>query len=414
MRLAEDQVRAVRILAQGLPAPRAPKLTTQIAQSGFQRTLGGADAYLGVRARVPRMARGDLEALVSEGELSVIPAVRGCIYLVPRAEVPLCLQIAARLSQPRDDRDAERAGIRPGELEEVGDAVLAELRENGPSTTDRLRRALGKTVVRSLGEPGKKVGVSSTLPPALRRLEFSGRISRMPLEGRLDHERYEWRAADGDPLARADLPADPSRLLALLLSGFVARAGVTTLAAFCAWSGSTKRDAKAALEHADFENADAEGVGDGALCTPELSTLLKKADKARDAVAFLPFEDNLVHLAGGMAAAWVVPAKHDLQVPAWGNMKDGRKTTRLGNAKHVRWRSILADGRICGFWDYDPEEQAVVTRLFDPPGKTAGKAIETMAAATSAFLRDEIGHGLSFSIDTDEALSERCALLRDL
>jgi len=47
--------------------------------------------------------------------------------------------------------------------------------------------------VRSLGEKGKKLGLSSTLPPALRTLEFEGRIERTLEGGRLDSERYLWR-----------------------------------------------------------------------------------------------------------------------------------------------------------------------------------------------------------------------------
>jgi len=45
----------------------------------------------------------------------VSPAVRGCVYLVSRAQQPLCLALAARLSRARDRRDQESAGGRPGE-----------------------------------------------------------------------------------------------------------------------------------------------------------------------------------------------------------------------------------------------------------------------------------------------------------
>ncbi|MCA8952548.1 MAG: winged helix DNA-binding domain-containing protein [Planctomycetes bacterium] len=412
MQLDARAVRAARILAQGLPAPRGARLTAQAERSGWQRTIGGAEAYLGLRARAPKLRRGDLEALVAEGEFAVVPAARGCIYLVPRAEAPLALAIAGRLCAARDARDAERAGIRAGELDEVGDAVVAELRAGGPRTTDGLRRTLGDAV-RGLGERGKRVGVSSTLPPALRRLEFAGRIARTPVGGRLDHEKYEWRAADRVSTAGAELPEDPVELHARLLTGFVARAGVTTLASFCTWSGLTKRDATAALQHADCVRGAAEGITGEALCSPLLDKLLRRTDQALATVALLPFEDNLVHLTGGVAD-WVDPAKHDLQVPVWGNMKDKKPTTRLGDSKHVSWRTILADGRICGFWDYDPEEGAVITGIFDPPGKAARRQIDALAQGTSEFLRDEIGHARSFSIDTEADLTRRCGLLREL
>lgn len=415
LQLDAGTVAALRIAAQGLPAPRDAGVSDQIATSGYQRTLGGADAYIAVRARVPKLVRADLEALIQEGELVVIPAVRGCIYVVPASEAPMCLSIAGKLTERRDERDAEKAGIREGELDEVSDAVHEELRAGGPRTTAGLRKALGTDLIRSLGDRGKKVGVSSTLPPALRRLEFSGRISRVPVDGRLDHEKYEWRAAEGDPLGRAELPEEPARLHALLLRGFVQRAGVTNLDAFCAWSGLTKRDAKAALTAAGDEVQIVEAVGiDGdALAPQDLAALQKRAKKSNDATAFLPFEDNLIHLHGAVAN-WIAPEHHDLEVPAWSNMRDAKDTTRLGDARHVRWRSILCEGRIRGFWDYDPVEQVVVTGMFDPPSKTGRQRVETLAGELTAFLRDEIGHGLSFSIDTDESLTRRCQLLRDL
>ncbi|MBM4062208.1 MAG: winged helix DNA-binding domain-containing protein [Planctomycetes bacterium] len=414
-RLTAAQVRAVRILAQGWPSPRGSTLPAQLAATGFLRTLGGADAYLAARARQPRMRAADLDALVTAGEFRVTPAVRGCIYLVPRAEHALCLSIAREQSRARDARDAEKAGIKPGELDAVGETVLATLRARGPLTTDALRRELGPGTVRSLGARGKKVGVSSPLPPALRRLEFAGRIARTPADGRLDHEKYVWCVPDRDPFAAAaaDLPGEPTALHARLLSHFVARAGVTTLAAFCDWSGLTQRDAKAALPHAEHEPVAADGCDGEALATPALPALLRKLAKADDAVALLPFADNLPHLAGGVAAL-VDGSAHGLRVPTWGETRCKNRLVPLGEARHVMFRSVLAEGRIRGFWEYDPDAHTILVRWFDPPGKAARAATEAAAAGTAAFLRDELGHGRSFSLDNDDELRRRLALLRQL
>ena len=43
----------------------------------------------------------------------------------------------------------------------------------GPLSTDALRKSLPGGTVRSLGEKGKKVGISSTLPPAVRHLKLA-------------------------------------------------------------------------------------------------------------------------------------------------------------------------------------------------------------------------------------------------
>jgi hypothetical protein len=412
--LDADEVRAVRIVAQGFHRGTAARRRSagDLEALGHLRTLGGADAYLAARARIPALARADLEALVHEERLRVVPAARGCIYLVPAAHAALCLHVARDLSASRDARDAERAGIRPGELDGVGAAVLQSLRQEGPETTDGLRRRLPKGALRSLGERGKKVGVSSTLPPALRQLEFGGRIARLPLEGRLDHEKYVWRATERDPFAAADLPEDPAELHGRLLTHFVAHAGVTTLAAFCAWSGLTQRAAKAALPFARSTTVAAAGLGDEALASPRLDALRREAKAhADEAVALLPFADNLVHLADSLAP-FVHEDHHSLSVPTWG--KGGKVREPLAKSRHVLFRSVLAEGRIRGFWEYDPDAGAVEVRCFDQPSKKAARALREVAEATSAFLRDEIGHGRSFSLDTDDELRTRTAALRQL
>jgi hypothetical protein len=332
---------------------------------------------------------------------------------VPRGDLPLCLSVARDLSRARDDRDAERAGIRPQELEDLGKAVLAELQGGGPRTTDGIKKALAPGSVRSLGERGKKVGVSSTLPPTLRRLEFAGRIARTPVDGHLDHEKYLWRATDGDPFAAGDLPDDPVLCHARLLQHFVECAGVTTLALFCAWSGLTQRDARQALEHVDVEQVSAAGLGDETLATPRLATLLSKVDEADAAVAFLPFEDNLIHLAGGLAHL-VAEKQHGLQVPTWGDMKGKNKVSPLGTSRFVMMRSILAEGRVRGFWEYDPDDHTVATHLFDPPKKTVRAAIDAAADDLAQFLTADLGHGHSFSLDDDKELRTRLALLRKM
>src|SRR5215510_1943051 len=79
---------------QGLASPVAATPEVVIRQSGWPRTLGGIDVYLSTRARIAGFSRADLDAAVASGALNVTPAVRGCIYVVPRPELPLALRIA--------------------------------------------------------------------------------------------------------------------------------------------------------------------------------------------------------------------------------------------------------------------------------------------------------------------------------
>src|SRR5215207_8624094 len=92
LRLARDQARRAFVAAQGLaPAPgRSPVSPVGVLEeTGFVRTLGGVDVYIALRARVPEMRREDLDSVVAAHQAQVVPAARGCMYLVPRRDVPL-------------------------------------------------------------------------------------------------------------------------------------------------------------------------------------------------------------------------------------------------------------------------------------------------------------------------------------
>lgn len=412
--LSLDRARAAMAASQGLAAAGdgdPTRLVPTIEETGFVRTLGGVDVYLAVRARVPGMARADLDGAVAARTLQVVPAVRGCIYLVPRRDVGLALKVADLLSRSRADREHERAGIRGGELEAVGEAVLALLAEAGALTTDALRRDLPEGTVRSLGEAGKKVGISSTLPPALRRLEFAGGIERLQEGGRLDTERYLWRLPEVDPFAGASLPEDPIELFARCAEVFFRAAGLGTVKDLACWTGVSQRDAKAALARVAALPVAVEGEEELYFALEEARERLEGGEgEDPPAVALLPFEDNLIALHRGPALL-VDPAHHGVEVPVWGS---STKSAALGEARHMSFRSVVAGGRILGLWEYDPDARAAVVACFAPVAKATRERIEEAAAGTARFLAEEIGHGRSFSLDTDDELRRRAAQLREM
>ncbi len=218
LRLSSQQARQGMLQAQGLgrgashdgsalASGNSPCLESLVERTGLVRTLGGVDVYVALRARIPGLQRAELDAAVERGDLRVLPSVRGCIYLVPRRVQAASLRLAAHLGRKRTEREQEKTGIRPGELEQVGNAVIDALAA-GPMTPTQLRQALPEGLVRSLGEVGKKVGLSSTLPPALRALEFAGRLERAFVGRRLDSEQYLWRLPASDPFEGVELPPD--------------------------------------------------------------------------------------------------------------------------------------------------------------------------------------------------------------
>ena len=406
--LTLDHARRVAIAAQGLTSPQDGDCASTVEATGFVRTLGGADVYLAIRARRPGTSRAEIDGAVEGGELKVVPAARGCIYLVPRRHVPAALRFAQARTRGRAEREHQRAGIRPGELDEVSAAVLEILAARGALTTTALRAALPDGTVRSLGAAGKKVGISSTLPPALRRLEFAGEIERTLEGGRLDTERYLWRVPVANPFAGSATPESPSELNARLAEVFFRAAGLATLKQFAPWAGITQRDAKAALEHLSLLPLAIEEQPESYLVLEEYRELLADPEAAvGSAAALLPFEDNLVALHGGPALA-VDPRHHGIEVPPWGR---GKGAT-LGDVKHSSLRTVVAGNEIVGFWEFDPDEQEVVYGCFQRLSLDLRVLLDATAAGASRFLAEEIGHGHSFSLDTDDSLRKRAAIVR--
>jgi hypothetical protein len=432
LRLAPEQARLFAIATQELGEGRAsggsgtvaaPKGSAGVAavleRTGFVRTLGGVEAYLALFARLPGLRSEDVHAAVTTRAAQVVPAVRGCMYLVAARHVPLCLRVADRLSRARDEREHVKAAIRPGELADVGRAVIDLLRSRGPLTTDALRRTLPEGTVRSLGEAGKKIGLSSTLPPALRRLEFDGLIEREVDGGRLDSERYTWREANQARQARGgrerregrpradEVPDDWDQQLAAVAAIYFRAAGIGSIAELAAWAGVSRRDASTAAARLPLIPVEIEGRQGSFAMWEGHRKLLESADAAREIVALLPFEDNLAAYQGGPAAL-VDPSLHGTVVPGF----EADKPVTLGESRHVWGRSLVAEGRLAGLWDYDPDRKTVDLALFRPVARATRARLDDEAHAVSRFLADDIGHGRSYSLDTDDELRRRSAAMR--
>jgi hypothetical protein len=402
MKLTMEQARRAMIAAQSLGG--GGTIGDVLERTGFVRTLGGADVYLAVRARIPSLRRVDLDLAAENGDVAVIPAVRGCMYLVPRAHVPLALRVAELLSRSRAEKEQAKAGIKPGEVESVGEAVLSAL-GTASLSTDALRKALPAGTVRGLGEAGKKVGISSPLPPALRRLEFSGAIERRPEGGRLDTERYVWRRTKKSPLTgRAPQPAE---LYAELASLFFKAAGLGDLREFAAWAGIPLRDAKAAADGLELVPVEVAGLPPQLALRSGLDALLGAQTHP---IALLPFEDNLLALHGGPAAL-VDDDHHEMPVPSWGM---GKKAVTLGEARHMALRCVVADGHVAALWEYDPAAREVVVGAFGASSRGHRTAIHKAAADVATFLRDDLGHARAHTQDTEEDLATRAQAIRTL
>ena len=404
-----EQARAFWCAKQGLSPRLVAPVATVLERTGWVRTLGGVDVYLAARARCPDLRRADLDSAVTRGELHVLPAARGCIYLVPERDRALALSFAASLSRPRAERDFGKLGLGERELDALTELVLAAL-ATSPMTTNALRQALPEGAVRSLGDAGKKLGMSSPLPAVLRALEFEGHIERTLEDGRLDTERYVWRQAP--PVYRDRILAvseDPVERLAGVARRFLEMSGPVSIKQLAAWSGAGQRECKAALEALPVVPVSVAGMRDPAwVLDPDVDALAAACPPEDTSFTFLSVGDNLAVVYGG-PAVFVDPRHHDRPVDSWGS---GDRVVPLGEARYLGHRMLVLGNRIVGFWEYDPVVAEIMCRTLDPlPSELRGHLIDASESLTG-FLRDDVGHGRSFSLDTDDALHLRAQALR--
>jgi hypothetical protein len=363
--LTLDQARALWWHKQGLAGTTKGSVASVVGGTGWLRTLGGTDAYLAARARKPKMKRADLDAALASGALRVVPAARGCIYVVPDRVVADLMALNVGPWRTATEKDLAKAKSSMAVVDKLAKAVLAAL--TAPMTTDALRKALPAGSIPSFGEAGKKAGLSSPLPLALRLLEFTGKIERTL--GRLDSEKYLWRKAAWT------VPAASANPLARVIDAFLDFSGPATLA----------------------------GIGPA---WGKLGDL--KARAAPSGIALLGFEDNYVNNHGlGLVAD---PKLHAIEVDIWGS----GKPEAVGKARHVLSRTIVRDGLVIGFWEVDPGAKGGVWSTFDKPPKALAKQLDEAVADAAAFLLDDVGNAITFSLDTMELVQERAKRVSSL
>ena len=228
---------------QGLDGRLANELPAKVLeQTGWARSVGGTGPYLGLHARCGA-GREAVDAAAANLEIHELPAARGCTYVVPNSAFALGLKLGQGAPEA-DMRVARKLGVTDAEIANLCKAVVEALKK-GPLDPNELRTATGKAS-RSLGEEGKKKGVTTTLPLALEQLQAYGEIRRVPTNGRLDQQRYRYTLWRPNPLASFKLSlGEAYTQLALFFFDWI---GPATAAEFQAFAGLGVKAAKAAME----------------------------------------------------------------------------------------------------------------------------------------------------------------------
>ncbi|HEY9225853.1 MAG TPA: crosslink repair DNA glycosylase YcaQ family protein, partial [Gemmatimonadaceae bacterium] len=340
-------------------------------------------------------SRADADAGAAKLQIHELPAARGCTYVVPATDYALALTLAQAFGDA-DLRTAEKLGVTKKEIDKLCDAVLGAVGKE-PMSPDAIKEATGKAV-RNLGEAGKKKGMITTLPLALGVLQSRGEIRRVPTDGRLDQQRYNYVRWSPSPLAKSKLSA--TEALTELARRFFRWVGPATMKEFQWFSGNGVKATKDAVESLGLVPAE---PGSDRLLLPQDATAFAKFSAPKDP------QYTLLSSLDSISAA-----RRD--VSSLVDAKDRAKVEKLtlgerpgGALIDLTAHAIVDRGRLIGYWEFDTDEQRIVWALF--AGK-ADKALRAAVEETEAYVRDQLGDARSFSLDSPKSRKPKIEALR--
>ena len=340
------------------------------------RSVGGASPYLALFARrlATRQVVDDL--VVAEPEIHELPAARGCTYVVPAPAYALALKAGA-LFADGDIKSARKLGVIDSEIDKLGSAVIDALAK-GTLDPDGLKLALGAKV-RNLGEEGKKKGVATTLPLALGLLQTQGEIRRIPVNGRLDNQRYRYALWRPNPLTK-----NPSGdTFAELARRYFDWTGSATPAEFQWFCGLGVKVAKAAFEPLNLVDA-----GDGRLLPLALADEFAAFQVPQKThYALVSSVDSAFELRRNLTS---LVDDLDAQIPRH------RGPVAVGKIFGLPSHAILDRGRLVGVWQYDVNTASIAWKTFQKPDV----AVKMTVKAMEHFLKSDLGNARSFSLDS--------------
>jgi hypothetical protein len=398
----DERLRVWRWARQGLDGSLAgAKAAAVLERAGWVRSVGGASPYLALFAR-SGASRPAVDAEVAKLAIHELPSARGCTYVVPAAEFGLALRAsvgqgdAATLAMAR-----KYLGVTDAEIAKLSDKILAAVAET-PLEPRELKDELGDAV-RNLGAEGKKRGTTTTLPLALALLQTSGRIRRVPTDGRLDQQRYRYVAWKPTPVCALSEP----EVAVELARRFFRWAGPGTVAQLAWWAGlgaKSARAAVAALGLVPFADGDERVVA-----AEDLAAIRATRMPKEPSVTLVPLLDNLSHARREVAG---LLEAEDAKVKLY----DAQGARPGGSLVDLPHHAIVDRGRIIGFWEYDVAAEdghgAIAWSTFASTGAAAKAAAKQAVARTEAFVREQLGDARSFSLDAPDTRGPRIAAVQ--
>ncbi|MDP8981926.1 MAG: winged helix DNA-binding domain-containing protein [Acidobacteriota bacterium] len=390
----EAKLRAWWSHRQGLDGTLDAKPVAEVLErAGWARSVGGSGPYLSLFARCGA-GREAVDAAVAKLEIHELPSARGCTYVLPACDYALALKVGQSFGGA-EMNVARKLGVTDAEVEKLCAAVLAALKK-GPLEPEALREATGGAS-RNLGEAGKKKGVTTTLPLALGQLQLTGAIRRVPVNGRLDQQRYRYALWSPNPLAKYKLSTEEANVE--LARRYFSWIGPATVSEFQWFSALGVKAAKAALDPLKLVPLEEGG---------EHLMFARDHDELRNFQAPKKPQYTLVSGLDGISLL-----RRDLK-SLIGEPDRGRSVFSengykpLSGLADLPSHAILDRGRLVGLWEYDTNAGSIAWMPFIAPDKAMKQAVER----TQAYVRDQLGDARSFSLDSPKSRAPRVDALR--
>lgn len=390
----EAKLRAWWSFRQGLDGSLKGKDPAEVLnRSGWARSVGGASPYLTLFSR-GGVGREQADLAVANLEIHELPSARGCTYVVPKADFALALKVGEEFSDA-PMKTARKLGVTDREVDKLCNAVIKTLGKS-PMDPDQIREATGNAS-RSMGEEGKKKGLTTTLPLALGKLQVMGEIRRIPVNGRLDQQRYKYTLWRPNPLEGFKLSVEEAYVE--LARRFFRWTGAATTAEFQWFSGLGVKVSKAALEPLQLVPVE---KGSDRLMFPE------------DKEAFASFKPPLKPqycAVGCLDSIYLLRRdvkglldRKDLERKVFNE----KTLVSAGGLTDFPNHAILDRGRLIGLWEYDTEKQSIAWMSFD----IRDKALIAVMTETESFIREQVGDARTFSLDSPKSRAPRIEALR--
>ncbi len=399
-----ERVRTYWSSRQSLSARSKGRVAELVRSTGWVYSAGSTLPYLAIRARLPGIDRAEIDRVIFDDErILEVPTVRGCTMLVPAEDFTLALEGGRGFSATNHTKVQALCGVTDREVLDLSAAIRERLGA-GPLPADALRERLPSKLFRDLGPNGRKIGEPSTLTYVLRLLQRQGIVQRIASDHRLDGGTFTYRLTNAPMLRRLSKEEAENGLA----SRFFGWAAPATLKEFSWWAGISQREARTIVNRVGMVSISVDGWA-GEAWVPEdqideLSRLPIFGDRGE--VILLPFRDNYLYFRRGIGAL-VDGADLSARVIDW----MGRPAA-LGELDSLHHNAIVWNGRLIGYWEYDPETCDIVWRSCGRLDRKTQRDIVEKITDMQSFIRSQLNDVAFYAFDRGANRRRRIDSLR--